>query len=72
MKDTEKIKFIESAVEHLFERNIKIKPDDKLLDLGLDSLDIVELQMYYEDEYETIIESDDSPITVRDLMGLMQ
>lgn len=71
MKDAEKIKFIQSAVEHLFDKSVKIEPGDNLLDLGLDSLDIVELQMYYEDEFNTIIESDESPITVKDLMGLM-
>lgn len=72
MNDQEKIKFIESAVIHLFERTVLVNPDDNLLELGLDSLDIVELQMYYEDEFSTIIESDMSPITVRDLMSLMQ
>lgn len=72
MNDTEKIDFIKLAVKNLFDKSIELSPEDRLLELGLDSLDVVELQMYYEDELKTLIESDESPITVRDLMDLMK
>jgi acyl carrier protein len=72
MTDTEKLLFIEEAIKTLFSKNIDgIKPEDNLGDLGLDSLDIVELTMYYEDTTNTVIESDATAATVADLMVLM-
>ena len=47
--------------------------DTNLEDLELDSLDIVELQMDYEDSYNTILEdSDVELITIADLLNLMK
>ena len=48
MNDQEKIKFIKEAILKISNKDIKINSQDVLLDMGLDSLDIVELQIYYE------------------------
>jgi acyl carrier protein len=73
MTDNEKIIFIANAITEIFNKNIKeISPDSKLLDLGLDSLDIVELQIYYEEQSGIEIDSDEVIVTVKDLMKLMK
>lgn len=72
MTDAEKIKFIEDAVLTLFKKSIKIKPTDILLDLSIDSLDVVELQIYYEETTGTETELDTPPVTVSDLMLIMK
>lgn len=72
MTDIEKIKFIEDAILHLFKRSIKPEPTDILLDIGVDSLETVELQMYYEDTTGHEIEADATVSTVGDLMVVMR
>ena len=72
MTDAEKIKFIEDAVLVLFKKTISLKPTDILLDLSIDSLDIVELQMYYEEKVGIETESDVPIVTVNDLMSIMK
>ena len=72
MTDQEKIKFIEDAVLKLFKKTIKLAPHDNLLDMGLDSLDTVELQVYYEEVVGTEVCNDAKIITVADLMALMK
>jgi acyl carrier protein len=74
MTDQEKMKFIEDAIKHIFNKPTKypILESDNLLDLGLDSLDIVELQMYYEDKTNQILNTDSRVVTVKDLMLLMK
>ena len=72
MTDAEKIKFIENAIATLTGKIFKLKPSDILVDLSLDSLDIVELQMYYEEITGHEIESDESVVTVGELMALMK
>ena len=74
MTDQEKINFISSALQDL---NINTTGDAVtagavLADLGVDSLDAVELQMYYEEK--TGVETADPTgpvVTVKDLMDLM-
>lgn len=74
MIDQEKIEFIRSALTDL---KLKADPsallaDTVLADVGIDSLDAVELQMYYEEK--TGIETADPKgpvVTVKDLMDLM-
>lgn len=74
MTDQEKIIFIRSALQDL---NIKSTAEaftasSVLADMGIDSLDAVELQMYYEEK--TGVETADPTgpvITVKDLMDLM-
>lgn len=72
MTEVEKLKFVTDAVQHLFKRQVTVGMDDALLDLGLDSLDVVELQMYYEDVTGFDIDPDVTVKTVADLVALMK
>jgi acyl carrier protein len=72
MNDEEKIDFIREAIFKMTKKDIKISPQDKLLDLGLDSLDTVELQVYYEENTGDEIPDDVSLVTVADLMKVMK
>ena len=56
----------------LFKKTISLKPTDIILDLSIDSLDIVELQMYYEEKVGIETESDVPIVTVNDLMSIMK
>jgi acyl carrier protein len=52
MTDQEKINFITEAFTRLFKKTPpEINRDMSIMDLGLDSLDIVELQMEFEKQY---------------------
>ena len=72
MTDQEKIKFIEDAVLKLFKKSITLSPTDNLLEVGLDSLDVVELQVYYEEVNATEVSNDSKVSTVAELMDLMK
>jgi acyl carrier protein len=72
MTEQQKIDFIQNAIFHLFKKKITLSPSDVLLDIGLDSLDIVELQMYYEDETKHEIEDEVQIHTVAELIALMK
>jgi acyl carrier protein len=70
--ESEKLEFLHKSLSKLFDKNFKVSIDDNLYDLGLDSLDIIELQVEYEEEFN--VEFPDalkSPTTVRDLINLM-
>jgi acyl carrier protein len=72
MTEQEKIKFLESAILKLFDKTVILSLDDHLLDLGIDSLDAVELQLYYEEEMDVQMEDTNGvAITVRDLIKMM-
>ena len=72
MTDTEKLKFLEDAIEKLFNQTLQLAPGDELRDLGLDSLDVIELQLNYEETVGKIIPDTAGPFnTVRDLIDLM-
>lgn len=73
MNDTEKLAFLEDAVRNKFGKKLteKLTPATNLTDIGLDSLDIVELQMYYEDTYEVEIPTSTKLVTIGDVMALM-
>ncbi len=52
--------------------SIEVTESTKIRDLEFDSLDVVELQMYYEDKMNVIIKDPDGPInTVAELLDLM-
>jgi acyl carrier protein len=72
MNDQEKIKFIKEAILKISNKDVKINPQDVLLDMGLDSLDIVELQIYYEETTGNEISDDVLITTVEDLMKVMK
>ncbi|MDR1138293.1 MAG: acyl carrier protein [Clostridiales bacterium] len=50
----------------------KITPTSTFADLGLDSLDVVDLLMLFEDEFKVSIELNDNIKTVGDLANLIQ
>ena len=72
MTDQKKIEFIEGAVLKLFKKTIKLSPTDNLLEAGLDSLDVVELQVYYEEVTSTEVSNDSKVSTVAELIALMK
>jgi acyl carrier protein len=74
MTDQEKIKFIEQAIEDIMKKTplLPVRPELELSDLGLDSLDTVELQMYYEEKTGNTISVEATISTVKDLMELME
>jgi len=50
----------------------EIKAETKFADLGIDSLDIVELIMNIEDEFKVEVEMDQSLVTVADLVAKIE
>jgi acyl carrier protein len=74
MTEQEKLEFLNSAISKLFKKTFDVTTDldTALVDIGLDSLDIVELQMYYDEETGHDSPTDKRVVTLRDLMGLMQ
>ena len=72
MTEQDKIKFLEAAIKTLFDKDLTLNLDDNLLDIGIDSLDTVELQMHYEETYNVELpDSNGAVVTVRDLINLM-
>ena len=74
MTENEKIIFVENAIQKLFPNipTTKLTKETNLLDLGVDSLGIVELQMYYEEETgETTLDPEGAVVTVGDLIKLI-
>lgn len=72
MTDAEKIAFLENTIHKLFSEKLTLSPDDDLNSLGLDSLDIIELQLDYEESTNCVIADNAPPVkTVRDLINLM-
>ena len=72
MTDQEKIQFIEKAILKICKKEIQLTEEIDLKDVGLDSLEIVELQMFYEDELKVHMPESTDPVnTVKDLMKLM-
>jgi acyl carrier protein len=70
--DTEKLEFLQQALSKLFDKNLKLSMSDNLDDLGIDSLDSVELQINFEETYGVQLPDTNKPIvTVRDLINLM-
>jgi acyl carrier protein len=70
--ESEKLEFLNKSLSKLFDKNFKVSIDDNLYNIGLDSLDIIELQVEYEETFN--VEFPDtlkSPTTVRDLINLM-
>ena len=72
MNEQQKIDFIQNAILHLFKKKVTLSPSDVLLEIGLDSLDIVELQMYYEEQTNHEIQDEVQIHTVAELIALMK
>ena len=74
MTQQEKIDFLKELIIELkgSKNYFEITKDTELYTVGLDSLDIVELQMMYEDKTKSIAKDPTTPInTVKDLIELM-
>jgi acyl carrier protein len=72
MTETEKLNFLQDSIQQLFDRHLTVSLHDQLRDLGLDSLDVIELQLRYEEITGNIIPDTGVPVnTVRDLINLM-
>jgi acyl carrier protein len=72
MNRQEKLDFLTSAITNMHKLSIQLTEDIVLASIGLDSLDIVELQLYYEEQ--TGNETDDPVVpvvSVKDLLDLM-
>ena len=72
MTNQEKLDFILGTLQKVIKKNIdSISPEMTLTDdLGLDSLDIVEIQVHYEETFD--VRTEDSQVyTIQDLMDLM-
>ena len=70
--ETEKLEFMEQAMEKLFKIKFKLRLGDNLYDLGIDSLDVVELQLNYEETFNVQLPDDNKPmIYVSDIINLM-
>jgi acyl carrier protein len=72
MTKQQKIDFIQNAIFHLFKKKITLSPSDVLLNIGLDSLDIVELQIYYEEQTGHELNDEAQIHTVAELIALMK
>lgn len=70
MTDQEKIAFLKASIQKLFKKEPpEIIHSMSLADLGLDSLDIVELQMEFEKEFNVEIpDPENAIVTVGDLL----
>jgi acyl carrier protein len=74
MTQQEKIDFLKELIIELkgSKNYFEITEDTELYTVGLDSLDIVELQMMYEDKTKSSAKDPTTPInTVKDLIELM-
>lgn len=73
MSDHDKINFLKAAIKELKNLDIPdLSRDMRLVDLKIDSLDAVELQMYYEEQKGVETRDPDKPVnTVGDLIDLM-
>lgn len=74
MTEQQNREFLLNAMNDLFKKKVTELSDEQLLvELDLNSLDIVELQMYYEEKTNRIIPDSTSAIrTVADLLNLMK
>ncbi len=71
--DTDKFEFLKIEINKLLKKEVEITLDTVLLDIGLDSLDIVELQMGYEETFNVELKDIEQPIqTVADLIHAIE
>ena len=73
MTSQEKLNFILETLQTVIKKDVtSISPEINLVDdLELDSLDIVEIQIHYEETFNTRTK-DSSVSTIQDLMDLME
>jgi len=71
MNTQDKIQFLQTAIAKLFNTRVDLNLDDQLRDIGLDSLDVVELQLYYEEHFDVQLPDTAVINTVGDIVALM-
>lgn len=71
MNDVEKLRFLETAMLSLFGRTVLLDATMCLVDVGLDSLDVVELQLYYEEISGKELLDVTPIVSVQDLLNIM-
>jgi acyl carrier protein len=72
MTRDEKMIFIEEIISTVLKNPVKITENMSLIDIGLDSLDIVELQLAYEDKIgHELSNADQSVRTVGELLDIL-
>jgi len=70
--ETEKLEFMEQAMKKLFKIEFKLNMGDNLYDIGIDSLDVVELQLNYEETFDVQLpDTNKSIVYVSDIIKLM-
>lgn len=68
----DKLEFVRKTITEIKGEDVSFTEDTLLADLGLDSLDIVEIQMAYEDASGTEVPDTDRRIqTIADLLKFM-
>jgi len=71
--NTDKFEFVKTEINKLLKKEVEITLDTVLLDIGLDSLDIVELQMIYEETFNVELKDIEQSIkTVADLIRAIE
>lgn len=71
--NTDKFEFVKTEITNLLKKEVAITLDTVLLDIGLDSLDIVELQMVYEETFNVELKDIEQSIkTVADLIRAIE
>lgn len=71
--NTDKFEFVKIEINKLLKKEVEITLDTVLLDIGLDSLDIVELQMVYEETFNVELKDIEHSIpTIADLIRAME
>lgn len=72
VSDAEKLEFMQQAMKKLFKIEFKLNLGDNLYDLGVDSLDVVELQLEYEETFDVQLPDTHTQIVyVSDIIKLM-
>jgi acyl carrier protein len=70
--ESEKLEFMEQSMKKLFKIEFKLNLGDNLYDLGIDSLDVVELQLNYEETFNVELpDTNKSIVYVSDIIKLM-
>jgi acyl carrier protein len=59
---------VKRTILNYLDSNVEIQEDTVVADLGLDSLDIVDIQMRLEEEYGYVIDPAYGVLTVKDLL----
>jgi acyl carrier protein len=72
MNEQQKIEFLQTAFKEMFKKDLVLNADDVLYDLGIDSLDSIELVMYYEEQTgKQLPDTSAAIVTVKDMLDLM-